>query len=124
MAKSPIVQNEAGGNVASQPVWLAGAVVTLAAGVDLTAGDGSTPVTEVAGGAYLISMTAAAWNGAALKLQHLGPDETTWLDALSAAGTAASLSANGTTNAVVGANATLRLLPTGGNPTGVFARAS
>lgn len=96
----------------------------LAVNAAITSGGFGPEVAGVASGSYLLAITVDAWNGAALKVQFLGPDGGTWMDAKNAAGDLAQLSANGQTNVVVGGNATLRLAATGGAPSGVYAKLS
>lgn len=96
----------------------------LAAGVTIAAGQASLPVDGIAAGSYMLAMVATAWNGATVKLQFLGPDETTWMDAKDTAGNTAQLSANGQFGVVVGGNASLRLSASGGAPAGVYAKLS
>lgn len=96
----------------------------LASNASLTSGIGSTPVEHIASGSYLWALVAGAWNSSTIKLQYLGPDEATWLDAKDSAGNTAQMTANGQLGVVVGGNATLRLVPTGGSPTGVYSKLS
>lgn len=96
----------------------------LAAGVTIASGEASEPIEGVASGSYMLAMVATAWNGATVKLQFLGPDEATWMDAKDTADNAAQLAANGQFGVVVGGNATLRLSASGGAPTGIYAKLS
>lgn len=96
----------------------------LVSGANLTNGTRTTPIEGVAAGSYLVSAVAAAWGGGTLKVQYLGPDGATWLDAKDSGGNTAQVSANGQIGVVVGGNATLALMPTGGSPTGVYVKLS
>jgi len=92
----------------------AGPKYILAAG-NIAANGTTDPITGVVGGSYILAAMAAAWNGATLKLQVLGPDGVTFQDV-----TGASFTSNGDPKGVViGSNATVRLMATGGAPTGV-----
>jgi len=92
----------------------------LAENLTLTAGTGTVAAEEVTGGSLLVTITATAWNSASIKVQYRTKSGI-WLDAMTAAGVTASLTADGTTNVVVGSISALRLLATGGNPAGVTA---
>lgn len=96
----------------------------LASDLTITSGQATDAVDGVAGGSYLLAIVAGAWNGATLKLQFLGPDDATWMDAKDTAGNTAALTAHGQLGVVVGGNASLRLAATGGSPTGVYAKIS
>ena len=96
----------------------------LAAGVTIANGQASDPIEGVAAGSYILAMVAAAWNGSTVKLQFLGPDGATWMDAKDTASNAAQLAANGQFGVVVGGNATLRLFASGGAPAGLYAKLS
>lgn len=96
----------------------------LAADVTIASGQATTPIEGVSAGSYMLALVAAAWNSSAVKLQFLGPDEATWMDAKDTAGNLAQLSSNGQLGVVVGGNATLRLFASGGAPTGVYAKLS
>lgn len=114
--------------------WLAGAVGLLAAtgalaqvsppqspsqayALAVNASSTGPSVARIVGGSYGVVCVATAWSGSTATLQYLAPDGTTWLTATSPSSTTASLTANGSVYAVVGQNATIRLLVSGGSPT-------
>jgi hypothetical protein len=93
---------------------------SIASNQNITSGGFTTPVTGIAGGSYVMAISATAFNGATIKLQTLLPDGVTWADI-----PAASVTANTTgLGVVLGANSTVRLAATGGAPTGVYATLS
>lgn len=77
-----------------------------------------TAVTGVVGGSYIWSV-AGTFGGATVKLQALGPDGSTYLDVPSA-----SLTSAGQLGVAVGANATLKVVVTGGSPSGLYSSLS
>lgn len=95
----------------SNAAWLANPN-TNAVGLPVTAG------TDYAfgGGPCVFSVAAGAFNGATVKLQVLGPDGATWIDA----GTACTLTANGF-GFVYLPHSRVRVNVAGGTPTGLFA---
>lgn len=73
-----------------------------------------TAVTGVVGGSYIWSV-AGTFGGATVKLQALGPDGSTYLDVPSA-----SMTAVGQLGVAIGANATLKVVVTGGTPSALY----
>jgi hypothetical protein len=115
-AQEGLIPNPDGSDSYVMAVTNQGAPAQLATDINMVATTGpSAAIGPVVGGSYIFAIQAAAWNGAAIKLQCLGPDGATYMDV-----TGTSMTANGQEGIVVGANATLRLMATGGNPTGVY----
>lgn len=89
-------------------------VYRLANGLTLAAGERSAPVSGVTASAYALGLTATFANGASLRLQQIGPDGVTWMDAVDAAGAVTSFAAPGIKGAYVGAGSVLSFLAAGG----------
>jgi len=72
---------------------------------------------RVRGGRYIWSCEATAWNSATATLQQLKLDGVTWKNAGSSAIT---MTADNAQEVLIGTGATLRVLVTGGTPTGFY----
>lgn len=73
-------------------------------------------VTLQQGGMYTFNCIAAAWAGATVKLQILGPDDVTYVDVPTASHTV-----NGVIGVYLPAGGTVKAVVTGGPPTAVYA---
>lgn len=90
----------------------------------LAAGERSAPISGIAQGAYAVALTATFPGGSSLKLQQVGPDGATWMDAVDLAGSAATFTASGLKGVYVGAGAVLSLLAVGATVETINASAS
>lgn len=97
-----------------------GGPYTLANNIGITSGGFTSPVTGVAGGSYILAISASNFNSATIKLQGLLPDGVTWAD-ITGASTTANTTGIGVT---IGTNASVRLAATGGAPANVYATLS
>lgn len=80
-------------------------------------GTATGPLVDCPGGLCVFAVVAAAWGGATVKLQMLGPDGQTLIDV---SPTSANLTANGNA-AVYLPPCQIQATVVGGPPTGVFA---
>lgn len=86
-----------------------------------TNGTLAASVGPVRGGDYIWACEATAWNGATATLQYLGQDGVTWRNIRNAANTAdVTISSNGQVALGVGQGSTLRVVLSGGAPTGFY----
>lgn len=75
-------------------------------------------VGPIAGGNYIWRAEAANWNGATATLQYLQLDGVTWTAVRTSAPADVALTANGVVAVTIGDGSTMRVLITGGPPTG------